>query len=227
MKTPVKLSFIALPLLVIGAVSWHLQHPPQVTPGEASCQSPAHSQPLDPEASSSSPAAGGGCDGSLPRQRDRSTGTLVTDLRLVQFDGERVHWTMKAPSARNDNEERILIREPDLTIHKKDGQLSTLTAAEGLVDSRSHAMVFTGTVQVNSGAEHLTTEVLRFDPNEKRLYTDQPFVLVNEEMQMEGVGLTLYQETQKMVVPRRVKVRYTTTQEGACREKTGFQPRRT
>ena len=215
MKTPVKLSFIALPLLVIGTVSWHLQHPPQLTPGEVPCQSVAagHAQTTD-----------NGCNTPQSAAQYRSTGTLVTTLHLVQFDGETPQWVLKAPNAHNDNEERILIHEPDLTIYEKDGQISTVNSAEGLVDGRTQAITFTGDVRVNNGSQRLTTEILRFEPDTKRLYTNQEFLLVDEQMRLEGFGLTLYQESKKMVVPERVKVRFSTTQGGACRE-TGRAPR--
>ncbi|MEO5352616.1 MAG: LPS export ABC transporter periplasmic protein LptC [Magnetococcus sp. XQGC-1] len=216
MKTPVKLTFIALPLLVIGTVSWHLQHPPQLTPGETPCQ---------PVVADAHPRTeNDGCKTAQDTAQYRSTGTLVTAIHLVQFDGETPQWLLKAPTAHNDNEERILIREPDLTIYEKDGQRSSITSLEGLVDNRTQAIVFTGDVRVNNGAQRLTTEILRFEPGTKQLYTNREFVLVDEQMRLEGFGLTLYQETQKMVVPERVKVHFPTIQEGACRE-TGLAPR--
>ncbi|MBF0462181.1 MAG: LPS export ABC transporter periplasmic protein LptC [Magnetococcales bacterium] len=228
MKRPVKTFFIALPVLVVGAVFWHLQHPSQVIPGEDPCP-PSATQATAPASTQGTGTASvaqamtGACAVAGADAPNHGAETRITAIRLVQLDGDRIQWTLNAPSAQEEEEEHILIREPNLTIDAPDGQRSSITSTAGFVDGHSQAMLFTGHVVANQGAQRLTTEILRFDPKEQTLYTDQPFLLVNQEMRLEGIGLTLYQETQKMTVQQRVRVHYFTTQDEVCREKSGFQ----
>ncbi|MEO5363353.1 MAG: LPS export ABC transporter periplasmic protein LptC [Magnetococcus sp. DMHC-8] len=229
MKTPAKALFVALPVLVVGAVVWHLQHPSQVIPGEEPCHAPAHG---GGKTDATPVPAGTACRPARSAMPARAMETRVTQVRLVQFEGDRTRWTMNAPGAHNDGEERIVVQQPDLTIYANDGQISSITSDEGFMESRSGqeaggpAMVFTGHVVAKNEIQQLSTEILRFDPDARTLHTDQPFVLVNEGVRLEGVGLTLYQETQKLIVPHRVRVHHSTTQEGVYREKAGSQPRR-
>lgn len=224
MKTPVKLIFIALPVLMVGAVTWHLQNPSRIVPGEEPCPSRLITQPSATEPAQPTRGADGACIPPHFDTQNNTVGTQVTELHLVQFDGDRTQWTLEAPSAHNEGEQHVLIQEPDLTIYKKDGQRASVTALEGFVDNHSQAMVFTGNVVAQNGTQRLSTEVLRFDPKEQILHTDQEFLLVNEGMHLEGIGLTLYQETKKLVVQNRVKVRYSTVQEEIIREKATAQP---
>lgn len=223
MKRPVKLIFIALPVLMVGTVAWHLQHPSRMIPGEGACPSLLVTQSGAAQPAQPTDAANGPCNQPRLATQNSTVGTQVTALHLVQFDGDRTQWTLEAPSAHNDGEQHVLIHEPDLTIYKKDGQRASVAALEGFVDNQSQAMVFTGNVVATNGTQRLSTEILRFDPTEQTLYTDQKFLLVNEGMHLEGVGLTLYQETKKLVVQHRVKVRYSTVQEEIIREKATSQ----
>ncbi len=210
MKPSVKSLFIGLSLLVAGAVFWSVPSVSQERPG------------TDADARADGPTRSEG--------DNRPQETRVTGIQLVQFEDGHTRWTLKAPSARTDGEERVLVHQPDLTIYKKDGQISSVTSEEGLISGHSgqgmngRAMLFTGAVVANNGTQHLSTETLNFDPVEQTLYTDQPFVLVDEEMHMEGIGLTLYQKTQKLTVSHRVRVHYSTAQEGVYREKADLPP---
>ncbi|MBF0401450.1 MAG: LPS export ABC transporter periplasmic protein LptC [Magnetococcales bacterium] len=218
MKTPVKLIFIALPVMMVAAVSWHLQHPSQMIPGEAPCPSLLVTQSGTVVTSQPTYADDGSCERPRSDAQNGAVGTRVTEIHLVQFDGDRPQWTLIAPSAHNSGEEHILIHKPDLTLFKKDGQRASVTSVEGFVDNRSQAMVFTGDVVATNDGQKLSTEILRFDPTTQILYTDQKFSLVSREMELEGIGLTLYQATRRLVVDHRVKVHYFPSQEETIRE---------
>ncbi|MEO5340004.1 MAG: LPS export ABC transporter periplasmic protein LptC [Magnetococcus sp. MYC-9] len=218
MKTPVKLIFVALPALVVGAVAWHLQHPSPVISAEGPCRSPSDAS-VGP-----GQEVGERCIQADISGENRFTGTRVTAIRLVQFDGEHARWRLDAPSAHTDSETRILVHGPDLTVYSQDGQPSMVRSAEGSLDGRSQAMQFTGNVVASREGQQLSTEALSYDPGAQTLHTDRPFVLVDREMQLEGVGLTLFQETQRLVVGARVLVRYFTAQDEVYREKDGSQP---
>ncbi|MBF0162319.1 MAG: LPS export ABC transporter periplasmic protein LptC [Magnetococcales bacterium] len=214
MRTPLKWLFSTVPVLVVGAVAWHLQHPAPVLSGAAGCA--AAGVPAER-------AVGSGCEPLAPPGEDSQPGTRVTGIQLVQFEGEQIQWYLRAPSAYSEGEERVHVREPDLTLYGNDGQISTVTSAEGVVDSHAQSLLFTGHVVAKSATERLSTESLRFDPGPQTLSTDQKFLLVSQDMQLEGVGLILHQKSQRMVVDAQVQFYYLPVQEEGYREETVMQ----
>lgn len=190
MKIPLKLIFVALPLLVIGVVSWYLQH---------------SFKPFQ-EAGGKNCLPGSPCDRKQFFPQNGRSGSLITDIRLFQFEGVHTQWILNGQSAQDIGEEQIVIQKPSLTVYQKSGESASITSAEGLVDSHSQAMVFTGGVVATNGTLHLSTEILRFDPSERILYTKQKFLLVDGPLRLEGIGLTLNQKTRRLEVTHRVKV---------------------
>lgn len=190
MKIPLKLIFVTLPLLVIGVVFWHLQH---------------SFKPFQ-EADGKNCLPGSPCDRQQFFPQNERFSSLITDIRLFQFEGVRVQWILNGKSAQEIGEEQIIIQNPSLMVYRKSGEGASISSVEGLVDSHSQAMVFTGDVVATYGALHLSTEILRFDPSAQILYTEQKFLLVDGPLRLEGVGLTLNQDTKKLEVTDRVKV---------------------
>ncbi|MBF0184958.1 MAG: LPS export ABC transporter periplasmic protein LptC [Magnetococcales bacterium] len=204
MKRPVKTLLIAIPLLVVGVVVWYLQHPNRVSTGSNRVTSggdPCRSMPTTAAANKNCAQAG-------QESEPPATATQVNDLQLTQLAGERTEWRLLAPFARDDGKNKIMIQQPDLLLYGSDGQLSAVTAQEGTVNSQTQVMTFSGQVVATSDQQRLTSEILHFDPARKMLYTQQPFVLVDETMQLEGVGFALLQEKQSMIVQQKVRVHY-------------------
>ena len=196
--------FFFVILLMVAAVSWHLQNPfGGFQHVEKEACSPSF-ETRKPTANTSRKEKA--CDPLQHASQANLEGTLITGIHLLQLDGTRTQWSMDAPSAQDEGEERIVIHKPSLTIYKKDGQIVSVTSTKGSIDHRSRTIVFTGKVVATNGGQHLSTDILRFDPNERILYTERAFLLVSDHIRLEGVGLTLYQETKKLLVPHQVKV---------------------
>ena len=211
MRNPIKLLFMALPLLIVATVSWYLQNPfgdfGFNSVDKKKCQ-PSSDEANGPETSrqpANTMRDEKNCNHILISAQDSLTGDLITNIRLFQFNGIHTQWTLRALSAQHEGEERVIIQKPSLTIYKKDGQMVSVTSTNGSMDSRSQAIVFTGNVIAKNQTQRLATEILRFDPHERILYTERRFLLEKGSMRLEGVGLTIYQETKKLVVSHRVK----------------------
>ena len=201
-----KFLFVLLSLLVVVTVFWYLQNPfgaLQSTgdTGKERCVSSDQETGGQTGTSHSVLACG-------QIQIAERTGpeTLVTHVRLFQFDGVDTQWTLEAPQARNEEEKGITVQQPSLTIHQKNGPKVSVTSVLGTINHHSRAMVFSGKVVAVNGTQRLSTDILRFDPDERILYTDREFLMVDGPMRLEGVGLTLYQEMKKLVIPRRVRI---------------------
>lgn len=128
-------------------------------------------------------------------------GPNVTDIRLVQLDGERQAWVMTAPRAQRSGGDRTSIWEPILTAFPEGGGEMRITARRGVVNETSRAMVFQeGVVILDREGNRFTTERLEFDPDRSILSTDLPFQLEGPRLRLQGVGLRLYQNSGIMQV---------------------------
>lgn len=197
MTHPAKLLFVALALLMAGVVLWYLQRP---MAGLLSVGTP----PCPPAASQT--AADAPRCGEVISSPQGGSSNLVTQLRLFQFDGIRTQWTLVAPRAHSQGEARIIVQKPNLTIYQSDGQTASVTSTQGTLDNHSQVVVFRGQVVATNRHQRLSTDILRFDPKGHILYTERAFVLEDQTMRLEGVGLTLHQGGRALMVSRRVKV---------------------
>jgi LPS export ABC transporter protein LptC len=197
MRRPIKWLMVTIPLLMVGLVGWHLQHPNRVSPGRESCAS----KPTGAETEES--CRNGTEDASTP-----ATATVVGNLHLFQMAGEQLQWRLLAPSANDDGTSRISVRQPDLHLYGKEGENTSVTAQEGMLNNKTQIMTFSGQAVAVSAGQRLTSEVLHFDPARKMLYTQQPFVWVDESMRLQGVGLVVLQENRSMVVQHNVRVQF-------------------
>lgn len=180
MKIHLKHLFLVLPLLIAVTIFWYLQ------------------QPFGLESNTDSPLS----------LENSPSGSLITDIQLVEFEGTSTRWTLNAPSALRQGEENVTVHNPSLTIYKKNGKSVSIHASVGSINTRSKSMIFTGDVSAKNETLHLQTDRLQFDPVKQILYTNHKFKLISKNILLEGVGLTLYQETKKLTVSHRVKVHY-------------------
>ncbi|MBF0339516.1 MAG: LPS export ABC transporter periplasmic protein LptC [Magnetococcales bacterium] len=142
-----------------------------------------------------------------------SQGALVTDVHLTQYDKQRTRWTLDAPSAQRGEEKRVLIHHPRLEFALEGQKEVVVTAESGDVDGATGRMEFTGRVEASDASSgRLMTEQLRFDPEKRILYTELAFRMErNGGMRLEGQGLTLEHETQRLTVESHVKMTFPET----------------
>lgn len=205
MKNSIKLLFVALSLLMVGVVFWHLQSPPGAIQkaDKAGCLPRVGETG---EQSANVPQGSRACDDVRSSSQTHAPETLMTDIRFYQFDGTQTQWTLNGTHAQREGEDDVVIYQPNLILYKDSGQEVSVTSVKGFMDSRSQSMVFAGKVVVKNGTQRLSTDILRFDPGKRILYTDQEFLLVDGRVRLEGVGLTFYQDTKKWVVSHKVRV---------------------
>jgi LPS export ABC transporter protein LptC len=179
---PLKIFFLTATLMMIGAIFWYLQRPV----GLEVVQEEEIQEMADDQAN------------------------LATLIHLEQFDGQRTQWTLDAPSAHKESEVLVIVETPRLSIFHHSGEQINVTAERGTVDKNSRIMSFNGNVRAKGDRQFglLSTEWLQFDPRKGILYTDQAFSLENRDSQLQGVGMTLFQETRKVHVPQKVRMKF-------------------
>lgn len=177
-----KYLFLAVPLFLAVGIFWHLQKPFGLESGA----------------------------GQLLTLTAGPEGTIVTGLHLVQLDDLRTHWTLDAPSARRDPLDDIVIDTPKLSVFQGNGEKLEINAIKGALNNSTREMTFRGGVTADSGPfNHLSTEWLRFNPNQQVLFTDQFFRLDGEHLHLQGIGLTVHQKTRTLKVSKQVKMTFT------------------
>ncbi|MBF0415527.1 MAG: LPS export ABC transporter periplasmic protein LptC [Magnetococcales bacterium] len=173
----VKYLFLSLALMILLGLGWYLWKPFAMTTGQ------------------------------VLLLKNGPQGAMVTDLSMVQFEGRETRWTLNARSAMRAKDDNVIIEAPHLEVHHGDGRTMEVTSREGAVNNETRAVIFHGAVEAKDGLTNkLTTNWLRFDPNERILYTDQAFKMLGENAQLEGVGFVLNQETRVLKVKSKVKV---------------------
>lgn len=173
--------FLLLALLITGCVFWYLKQPYGLQAVDA--------KTLDLLAG--------------------NQGALVTDIHLTQFDDQKIRWSLDAPSAQRGEGKQIIVYHPRLGFSQDGKESIVVVADQGDVDGSTGRMVFTGRVEAgDEKTGRLLTELLRFDPDKRILYTDHTFRLEREQMRLEGQGLTMTQETQTLTVDSQVKMTF-------------------
>ena len=206
MRNPGKLLFITLALVIVVMVSWHLQTPSGGVQSVSQVDCPTSATDINKKQKNTNSKNNHDCDSKQESTVDTEILNQITKIRLFQFEGNHTQWTLNAPEAQNIGEESVVIQEPELTMYKRSGQTISISSQSGSMDYSTRVITFSGNVVVSNYEQRFSTSILRFDPNERILYTDEAFLMESGYLRLEGVGFTLYQETRKLVVSHQVKV---------------------
>jgi len=137
-------------------------------------------------------------------------GQAVTGITLQQSAEGRTVWSLSAPRAERQSKTGITtVFEPDLTVHREDGESLRMRAMQGEVagETRESPMVFSDQVRVEDTlGRRLTTEWMKFEPAEGLLSTDRDFQVDGPRFQLFGRGLRIFKDEQRAVVLGRVKL---------------------
>jgi LPS export ABC transporter protein LptC len=108
---------------------------------------------------------------------DTAVNSLMTLARLHQTatkDGQ-VQWKLNAESAQLEaDSRRMILKSPQVVFFMKDGSQVRLTAARGVLDTRTNDMEVSGNVHLTSGQYNLETEALVYRNKARVLRSDVP-----------------------------------------------------
>ncbi|MBF0310996.1 MAG: LPS export ABC transporter periplasmic protein LptC [Magnetococcales bacterium] len=146
---------------------------------------------------------------SIPEKQEMAAAVapaVSTGIHLVQYEGERIRWEMKTPETVREQEGWNRVQAPRLTLFQGQAFEPVWVAAQGgRVNTFTREMEFQDGVEVTTNQGHrLSTELLRFDPEKRMLYTDQPFRMVSEALRVSGVGFRLFQERRRLEILQKV-----------------------
>lgn len=141
----------------------------------------------------------------LPTGDDK--GSRMTGLRLLHHVGQRLSWTLEAPQALTQTDGSVAITQPRLVLFRLQGGETRVSAGQGWVSGKGDLATFDGHVLLSDEQNRqLTTESLRFEPEQGILYSDQPFQWHDGDLHLEGIGFQLNQKDKRVQVPQGVHV---------------------
>lgn len=179
MQRYVKYGFLLIPLAVATAMGWYVNRTGKEVP-----------PPIEP-----------------PGAADENT--MLTGIRMVQNDGERMEWTLAATRAEKGEPDWTLVRDPVLILYQENGGEVRVTSREGAIHDKDRRMRFNRNILVmDAEGRSLATEEMRFDPARKELTSDAWFLMSGEGMRLEGTGLRLDQKSRRLEVKSKVKVMF-------------------
>ncbi|MGN7612110.1 LPS export ABC transporter periplasmic protein LptC [Magnetococcales bacterium HHB-1] len=133
-------------------------------------------------------------------------GAMFTDINLIQYDGHRAKWTLTSPKAERLNSSETVIYDPRLVLYREKVGPISVTAREGIYNTRTREVTFTREVMVDADGGRLKTRKLRFDPEARALSTDRPFEMISSHVRIQGEGLYVSHPRQLLKIRNRVKV---------------------
>ncbi len=118
---------------------------------------------------------------------------VIDNFTLTETAGEKVSWRLKAVRAdiyEDANEAKVF--DVHVDFYEDGVYSSTLTSREGTVDMLRHNMTARGNVVLVSRKDGavLKTEVLNWDAQRGRVYSDAPCELTRGKTVMRGKGFT-------------------------------------
>ncbi|RJQ67543.1 MAG: LPS export ABC transporter periplasmic protein LptC [Desulfobacteraceae bacterium] len=131
----------------------------------------------------------------LPDTAARALMTLAGLRQTATKDG-KVQWDLDAESAQLEAESRrMILKAPKVVFHTKDGARVLLTAARGVLDTRTNDMEVSGNVHLRSDRYTLLTESLAYWHERRILQSDVPVHISGSAFDLRSEKMTYNLET--------------------------------
>ncbi len=117
----------------------------------------------------------------------------ISDFIFTEVGKENMRWEVKARSAEYQKKLNLaLLDQVRIKLTTPDGRIFILTGDEGKMQTETKDVELNGhVVMISDAGDKFSTDYLRYSDAEKRIYTDAPVRLENENMHIEGVGLSI------------------------------------
>jgi len=132
----------------------------------------------------------------------------LQEINYTHTEGGTARWRLVAKQIEHRSADKFtVVSEPSLTFFAADGtEQGTLKARTGKVNSDYSVVEVQGAVEVVSrGGYTLQTDHLVYHQQDRTIRTDAPVRLVSAKMRLDGMGLDLNLDTQRLRIPARVR----------------------
>ncbi len=139
---------------------------------------------------------------------DKKVAVKISDIHYSQTRVDRLEWELDADSAASFTSEDLMVFDSiRLVFYANDATAYTLKAREGRFFESTGEIDATGDVLVESvdGSYRLTTESLKYSSKSRRITTDDHVEIVTDSMVVEGTGLVVEIDKEKLFILNDVK----------------------
>ncbi len=139
---------------------------------------------------------------------DNKLGVKISDIHYSRTRDGHVEWVLDADSAASFKSEDLMVFDSvRLAFYGDDVTLYTLKAREGQFSESTGEIDAMGDVLVESvdGSYRLTTDSLKYSSKSRRITTDDQVEIVTDGMVVEGTGLVVEIDKEKLFILNDVK----------------------
>jgi len=141
----------------------------------------------------------------MPPMAAKAIMSLARVHQTATKDGV-VQWEMDAESAQLESESgRMVLQAPKVRFFLEDGTQVHLTAAQGVLNTRSNNMQVQGNVQVRNDRYTLITEALAYQHEDRLLRADAPVQIVGQALDLKAAAMTYDLKTNRAQFSGRVE----------------------
>ncbi len=123
-------------------------------------------------------------------------------VRYTQVGSSGMKWEMVADSVQYQKRNDLALFENlKVKVIMKDGRIFVMTGNRGVLNTRTRDIDIDGDVVfVSHNGDRLRTDSLKYRDRLKRIETDRPVVIENENTHIKGVGMILTLKDQKLAI---------------------------
>jgi LPS export ABC transporter protein LptC len=118
-------------------------------------------------------------------------------------------WEVKAETATYDKKQNLAVLELiKIKLVTSNGKVFTMKADKGLIVTDKKNIEINGNVVITSGdGDIFSTDNLKYDYDDKKIYTDASVMMKNKRMKITGKGLVIFMNKGELNIPSMVKAR--------------------
>jgi len=127
-------------------------------------------------------------------------------IRQTATRDGRKEWSLEAGSADYmENDKKAVLKDLAITYFLKDNREVYLDADQGILDTETNDIEFSGHVVIRNENYRLTTEKLNYEHKRRFIFTDDPVNISGDAVEVSGDSATFDLEADKIVLTGTVK----------------------
>ena len=124
----------------------------------------------------------------------------VKDVHYTEVGDPDSIWEINADTARYARKDKLVFFDNiRVKLIMSDGRTFVMTGNSGHLRTDTRDMEISGNVEVTSDkGDRFITDHLNYSSSDKKVYTDKRVTMKNPRIEISGIGMTLFMETEKM-----------------------------
>ena len=128
-----------------------------------------------------------------------SAGTSITNPDIKEYEGDILHWRIKAKQAQ-EKKSVITLQSPVIELYTDKGKLIPIQAVKGNYHKNEQKIHLSGNVIVKFDQWTLSSELLDYDQTKGEIKAVEPFLLHTTDMKVTGKDMTIFKATERIQV---------------------------